>query len=87
MIERQLQLLWTANDQLRFDLAAATRGPMLTTQAATLAMLRRLEGAPGDEPGEAASGDHRGFAELGQNAFDGFDAVQNLNQARVVVVE
>ena len=55
MIERQLQLLWIANDRLRFDLAAATRGPMLTTQAATLAMLRRLEGAPGDQPGEAAA--------------------------------
>jgi hypothetical protein len=55
MIERQLQLLWTANDQLKFDLSAATRGSMLSTQAATLALLRRLEAATGDKPGDVGA--------------------------------
>ena len=39
------QLLWAADEQREFDLRAATRGTLLSTQAATLAALRRVERA------------------------------------------
>jgi hypothetical protein len=55
MLEHELELLWAANEQRRFDLDAATRGTMLSTQAATLATLRRLERGAGDRPGGAAT--------------------------------
>ena len=42
-LEHELERLWAANEQRQFDLRAATRGTMLSTQAATLAALRRLE--------------------------------------------
>ena len=51
--EREIERLWSANEQRQFDLRAATRGTMLSTQAATLAALRRIEaqaGAPAGEP-------------------------------------
>ena len=52
-VESELAGLKAADEQLRFDLHAATRGAMLSTQAATLAALRRLEqgvGTPASEP-------------------------------------
>jgi glycosyltransferase involved in cell wall biosynthesis len=55
MLEHELELLWSANEQRRFDLEAATRGTMLSIQAATLATLRRLERGEGDQPGEATT--------------------------------
>ena len=55
MLEHEFELLWAANEQRRFDLDAATRGTMLSTQAATLATLRRIERAAGDQPAEAAA--------------------------------
>jgi glycosyltransferase involved in cell wall biosynthesis len=47
--EREIERLWSANEQRQFDLRAATRGTMLSTQAATLAALRRIE-AQAEEP-------------------------------------
>jgi hypothetical protein len=52
-IEREFERLWAADDQLRFDLNAATRGAMLSTQSATLAVLRRLESAVAEQPADA----------------------------------
>ena len=43
MLERELELLWAADERHRFDLDAAMRGTLLSTQAATLAALRRVE--------------------------------------------
>jgi glycosyltransferase involved in cell wall biosynthesis len=45
MLEHELELLWAANEQRKFDLDAAARGTLLSTQAATLAALRRIESA------------------------------------------
>ena len=36
LLERELKLLWAANESRVFDLDAAVRGAMLSTQAATL---------------------------------------------------
>lgn len=44
-LERELGLLWAANEQRQFDLRAAQRGTLVSTQAATLAALRRVERA------------------------------------------
>jgi glycosyltransferase involved in cell wall biosynthesis len=45
MLEHELEQLWAANEQRKFDLDAAARGTLLSTQAATLAALRRVESA------------------------------------------
>ena len=42
-LEHELEALWAADEARKFDLHAATRGTMLSTQAATLAALRRVE--------------------------------------------
>jgi glycosyltransferase involved in cell wall biosynthesis len=42
-LEQELSLLWAADEQRQFDLHAAARGTLLSTQAATLAALRRVE--------------------------------------------
>jgi len=52
-LEHELQQLRASADQQAFDLRAATHGTMLSTQAATLAALRRIEaqaGPPSAEP-------------------------------------
>jgi glycosyltransferase involved in cell wall biosynthesis len=59
-IEREFERLWTADDQRKFDLNAATRGAMLSTQAATLAVLRRLEASVTEQPADAAAAPLRG---------------------------
>jgi len=51
--ERELALLWSANEQRQFDLRAAQRGTLVSTQAATLAALRRIERGAGQSIGEA----------------------------------
>jgi hypothetical protein len=56
-VEDELSSLWAADDQRRFDLHAATRGTLLSTQAATLAALRRVEARA---PGELGEADRRG---------------------------
>ncbi|HVC84284.1 MAG TPA: glycosyltransferase [Solirubrobacteraceae bacterium] len=45
MLEHELEQLWAANEQRKFDLDAAAKGTLLSTQAATLAALRRVERA------------------------------------------
>jgi glycosyl transferase family 1 len=54
-IEREFERLWAADDQRKFDLNAATRGAMLSTQAATLAVLRRLEATVTEQPADAGT--------------------------------
>jgi hypothetical protein len=51
-LEQELSLLRTADEQQRFDLHAAAHGTLLSTQAATLAALRRVEARVPDEVGE-----------------------------------
>jgi hypothetical protein len=57
-LEHELEALWAADEARRFDLRAATRGTMLSTQAATLATLRRVERTASAAPGGAALGEH-----------------------------
>jgi glycosyltransferase involved in cell wall biosynthesis len=52
-LEQELSLLWAADEQRAFDLHAATRGTLLSTQAATLAALRRVEARAPDETVES----------------------------------
>ena len=52
-IEREFERLWAADDQRQFDLDAVTRGAMLSTQAATLAVLRRLEAGAAEQHADA----------------------------------
>jgi hypothetical protein len=51
-VEEELTALWAADEQRRFDLHAAVQGTLLSTQAATLAALRRVEACVPDEVGE-----------------------------------
>ena len=51
-MEAELAGLKASDEQLRFDLHAASRGSMLSTHAATLAALRRFEAHAGPAPGE-----------------------------------
>ena len=53
-LEHELEMLRVASERNRFDLDAAVRGPLLSTQAATLAALRRVEGASPGQLGIAA---------------------------------
>jgi hypothetical protein len=53
-LEQELSLLWAADEQRRFDLHATARGTLLSTQAATLAALRRIEARVPHEAGEAS---------------------------------
>jgi len=46
-LEQELSALWAADEQRRFDLHAATRGTLISTQAATLAALRGVEARAG----------------------------------------
>jgi glycosyltransferase involved in cell wall biosynthesis len=50
-VEDELTALWAADEQRRFDLHAAAQGTLLSTQAATLAALRRVEARVPDEVG------------------------------------
>jgi hypothetical protein len=54
-LEYEFERLWAANDQRKFDLDAATRGTLLSTQAAALAALRHLERGASEQPGDAAA--------------------------------
>ena len=56
-LERELVLLWAANEQRQFDLRAAQRGTLVSTQAATLAALRRVERLGGGGVLDAQPGD------------------------------
>jgi glycosyltransferase involved in cell wall biosynthesis len=56
-IEREFALLWAANEQRQFDLRAAQRGTAVSTQAATLAALRRIERRADERIGDAEPSD------------------------------
>jgi glycosyltransferase involved in cell wall biosynthesis len=55
-LERELAQLWSANEQRQFDLRAAERGTLVSTQAATLAALRRVEQLGGEQARDAELG-------------------------------